>query len=76
VGLESDVLQDTPDTRAADRVGVQSVEQGGDDFISCPPGDGALLGLRQRTGHRDDLDTRGGGNRSRTPCAQGILQTR
>ena len=33
VGLEIDVLKDTPDTRAADRSGVQRVEQGGDDFI-------------------------------------------
>ena len=67
VGRESDVVQDTPDTRAAERVGVQSVAQGGDDGISCPPGAGALLVVRQRTGHRDDLDTRGGGNRARTP---------
>jgi hypothetical protein len=67
VGLEIDVLKDTPDTRAADRSGVQRVEQGGDDFISGPPGDGAILFLRQRTGHRENLDTRGGGNRSRTP---------
>jgi hypothetical protein len=33
VGLEIDVVQDTPDTRAANRVGVQRVEQGGDNFI-------------------------------------------
>jgi hypothetical protein len=76
VGLAIDVWQETPNTRAADRVGVQRVEQGGDAGVSGPPGDGAILCVRQPTGHRDDLDTRGGGKGARTPCAHGILQTR
>src|SRR5439155_3972879 len=74
VGLEIHVWQDTPDTGAAEGIGVQSVKQRGHDCIKCPAGDGAILVLWQLAGHRDDLDTRRGSDRAWTPWGYGILQ--
>src|SRR5207249_6223778 len=51
VGLEIHVLKDTPDAGAADRIGMQSIEQGGNDLIERPPRDRAILVLRQGAGH-------------------------
>jgi hypothetical protein len=59
VGLEIDVVQDAPHTRAAARFRAPRGKHGGNDFIQSPPGDGVLVVLRQRTGHGDDLATRG-----------------
>ena len=75
VGLEIHVLKETPDAGAADRIGMQSIEQGGNDLIERPPRDRAILVLRQGAGHGDDLDTSEGANGSGTPWAHGILQT-
>ena len=43
MGLQIDVLQDTPDARATDGIGVEGLKQGGDDLIQGPAGDCALL---------------------------------
>src|SRR6185295_2736757 len=73
VGLEVKIVQDTPETGAADGIGVPRVKQSGHTLIECPAGDGALLVLRQCAGHRDDLDTSRGSKRAWTPWAYGIL---
>jgi hypothetical protein len=75
VGLEINVLKDTPDTGTADRIGMESVEQSGNDFIEGPPRDRATLVLRQGAGHRDDSDTSRRANGSGAPWPNRILQT-
>src|SRR5436190_7330087 len=52
MGLQIDVVPDTPDARAADGIGVEGLKQGGDDLIQGPAGDGALLILWYLAGHR------------------------
>ena len=59
MGLQIEVLQDTPEARAADGIRVEGLKPGGDELIQGPAGDGALLRLGSRAGNRDDLDTRG-----------------
>jgi hypothetical protein len=75
VRLEIDVVQETPDTGAAEGRGVEGVKQGRHHLSQRPPRDGAMRGLRQSAGHRDDLDARGSGHSARAPRARGILQT-
>jgi hypothetical protein len=74
VGREVNVVQDTPDTGAADGIGRQRVKHRGHHLSEWPAGDGALLVLRQRAGHRDDLSPRRGSQRAWAPWASGILQ--
>jgi hypothetical protein len=73
VGREVTIVQETPETGAADGLGVPRVKHSGHNRIECPAGDGALLVLRQWAGHREDLSTSRGSNRAWTPWASGIL---
>lgn len=76
VGLAIHVVQETPEAGAADRLGMESVEQGGDDRIERPPRARAILGLRQGAGDGEDVDPRGGAHGAGTPWTHGLVQPR
>lgn len=74
MGFESDIVQDTPDTGTADRIGVEGVKPCRHDLRERPSRDGAILGLGSVARYRDDSNASGGDHRTRSPRARRVLQ--
>jgi hypothetical protein len=73
VRFESDVWQEAPEAGAAERLGVPMCEPRRPNLISRPSRDGAILVWGSRARHRDDPNASGGGHRSWSPRARGIV---
>jgi hypothetical protein len=76
VRRQIDRVEEAPNGRAADGLGLPVAQQGGHDLIERPPCDRAPLLLRHLAGDSDDRHAGARGHGARSPRAGGILEAR